>query len=473
MRMRIIIFGCGKIYSNFKRDVVKVAGYEDEVLCFIDNRADNIKIIDNKPVYLPKKITKITFDYVVTMSVKQLEMKEQLICLGVDEKKILSFEKYRGQYLKKYRKIYMNCMSKKVKKSILFITNAVKYDGASIAAVNAALELSKRGYKIMLAAPYVNPEIRNIFFKEKVNILIVPEIKHCSIQDLVDFENFDGVIVNTFSNIRLACELSNLFPVLWWIHEASDNYSKVYKLYTIRFKVYNTVEKMERIRIVAVSNSAAKNFNKYYPNRVNDIMGLGISDFYIKCVKKESNTLNFAVIGSICEIKGQDVIIRALELLPLNVRKKIKIMFIGEMDITNCYGREIAEKIKLNPELEYVGLLTREKFKDIMRKIDVVVCSSREETLSIAVIEGLMNKKICITTDKTGIADYISNGESGFIVPSDSPEKLAGVINDIAKRYKQLSYMREKGRMVYEANFTLKILGDILEKEIAITLKNG
>ena len=115
---------------------------------------------------------------------------------------------------------------------------------------------------------------------------------------------------------------------------------------------------------------------------------------------------------------------------------------------------------KQNLKVKIKGLLTREEMYNIYSQIDVVVCTSKEETMSNAIVEGMMMKKVCITTENTGVASYIENGKSGFIVPVGDEKVLRNTIKWIIDNKDQIHKIGEKARIVYKKYFSM----DVLEK---------
>jgi len=80
--------------------------------------------------------------------------------------------------------------------------------------------------------------------------------------------------------------------------------------------------------------------------------------------------------------------------------------------------------------------------------------------------------KVCITTENTGIADYIQNGVNGFVIPYNNVTALIDKMQWIIKnRYKAEKIGRE-ARKIYEKYFTMdtfsknfqKALNEIIER---------
>lgn len=132
------------------------------------------------------------------------------------------------------------------------------------------------------------------------------------------------------------------------------------------------------------------------------------------------------------------------------------------------FCKEVDKYIDQSENIEYLGILNRTQLRQEFRVIDVVVCASYEETLSLTIVEGMMNSKICITTDNTGIAEYIEDGVNGFICKAGNADSLAEKMKYIIDHFNELDEVRKNARKTYEKFFTLDILGENLERELKL-----
>lgn len=83
---RLLIFGCGKKAKEVSRYISK---RHNIILCYIDN--DSQKVGGHylgKPIIAPIKILSLKYDYILLASVYWREMRQQLLEIGVDAKRI-------------------------------------------------------------------------------------------------------------------------------------------------------------------------------------------------------------------------------------------------------------------------------------------------------------------------------------------------------------------------------------------------
>ena len=116
-----------------------------------------------------------------------------------------------------------------------------------------------------------------------------------------------------------------------------------------------------------------------------------------------------------------------------------------------------------------LGRLSRARVMELYQRIDVVVAPSRMDSMPIAVIEGMMNRKVCIVSDTTGISRYINNRINGFVFKNGDIHELAKSMEWAIQNPDKWSNIVNEARKIYESYFTLdKLESNIkdVEKEV-------
>ena len=437
----------------------------DDILFFIDNDVNKQgKYLDECPIKHPKALLETSYDKVVLMSAKIEEMKKQLFNMGISRKLIWTYQQYFSEI---YRGILKIVHYRKreffPKKSVLIITTELGYSGGILAALRAAQVLSSRNYTVVLCAPKGDDRLLEEIADDNYSVILCPSLYYISDTELFWIKQFDFVLVNVFQMLQCACEISRVKPVMWWVHEPLSLYNTRHS-----YDEYDNLKAMKNVHVYAVSKVAKKNFEYYYPDKVSGILSLGIPDEYIE-ESQENNAdkkVVFATIGGISEIKGQIFFAKAVSYFSLEERSNAEFWIIGKTNENTLYYQKLKQACSFIPQIKFVGELTREELRCKYREIDVVVCASLEETLSIAVIEGMMHKKICITTSNTGIAEYIDDGVNGFICDVGDSVQLYERMSWIMKNRNNLDNIRINARKTYEEYFSMEQFGDRLEKEI-------
>ena len=468
--MKIVIFGVGKTYHDKKFNISP----QDNIEAFLDNDLSlQGKTVDGITVYEPSHIRDMQYDKIVLMSDYAYEMKRQLLNMQVSEETIWTWKRYQCERFRGVLKLFCyHGHHGEHKRRILVLSTYLDYNGGTIAVVHAVMALQSRGYYVVLAAPSGNQEFIEETAGQGVNIVLCPAVYHLDRSEIYWIDQFDVVMVNVFQMLPCACEISKFKPVLWWLHEPSASYSNIYERTRKEFFQYDDISEMKFINIAAVSKIAKRNFEAYYPDRVDNILPYGIPDEYISVAEeKGSDKFTFAIIGAVEEIKAQKIFVQAVLSFAKEELEDLEFLIIGP-DQADAYYREVKTLADKVPQINILGRLTREEMKAIYQKIDVVVCASMEECLPTVITEGMMHGKVCITTEMTGMTEYITSGENGFLCKAGDAGSLWNVMKWIAEHRSELQNIRENARETYQNNFSMESFGERLERLMAETEKS-
>lgn len=467
---RVIVFGMGRLCERIRREtddfreLFRVVAYTD------NNSLLWNRTIGEAPVIPPEKINDREYDYVLVLISKKEEIIAQLIKLGIGYERIVTKELFEEDIYQNNVVNHYDCARPRGKEKVLIITNAINYDGSGIAAVNAAKILLAKGYEVVLSAIAGNNDFINELKDWDIKVVISPKLKLMLSEELEWVCKFDYAIINTIPMIVSAYVMSKIMPTIWWIHEADDRNTDIYMKSRLDLLLYAGKVDLSGIDIYGVSAIANNNFKHYYDSAPRGILPCGIEDDRMTEVfpREDKKKLCFAIIGGLYKLKGQDIFLDAVETLENEEKNNMEVWFIGK-NVDKNYVNKIEKRIHDFDNVYLYGECSHEDMKKIYENIDVVVCASLEETLSLTVIEGMMYKKVCITTKNTGIAAYIQDGVDGFIVESGNVESLRNIIRHILSHRECIDEIGEQARKTYEKNFTLEKLGNTLEEALRNT----
>lgn len=451
--MNIIVFGIGYNFEKYKNHLPKT----DKIIAFIDNDEKSWgQSINGIQVQKPQIIKALSYDYAVIMSTKYAyEMKAQLMDLSVPEERIISFNKYYGMISK--RIIHDETVLDINKKNILIITYWMNYNGGSNAVIYAARALINMGYSVTIFIPGGNTDMINLLRKKGIRIEIASAIFSLDECDIQFFKLFDLVFINTFELNDCIGKLAGYVPVIWWLHEPEF----MIKTFSVDINSKSRIKCWDKVNIYAVSRNAQRAFNKFY-NAKTKIMPYGIPDVFVKTKKmKDKEQITIAIIGTVSYNKAQDIFVQAAEIYNESCCIPAEFWIIGRC-IESDYCKKIENSSKKIDNLIIKGELNREKMEAAYADIDVLVCASRQETMSITVTEAMMHQKICITTQNAGISDYINNGINGYIYKQDNPVDLYELMRYVAENFEQLNEVGRNARKTYLDNFTMEKFSDRL-----------
>lgn len=459
--MRIVIFGIGKFYNSRREELAKLCE-DDEVIAFFDNKIQKEQKIDGVPVMNPKQIKLVKFDCIVIMSIYIQEIYNQLCMLEVAAEKIYTWKHFRadktGGKIEKYPAM-LSCSGKK----LLIVANPIGYDGGSMTAIYAAMAMRSWHYCVWIITAFVKKELKEYLLSEGINIAICDDIPYFGQHTKRWINSFSVIMVNVFPNVHCVYELGKIKPVVWWLHE-SDVYGKIYQKTFESFPWYRETLEIDTVNVVAVSDKAKENFQRYYPSIDVRIMPYGLPDEILN-IDYGHEKMIFAIIGNVCYLKGQDIFIDAALRAISEERTKAEFWIIGS--ILGDYAKELLQRVDNIDCIKVKGEVNRAEMKKLLSEMDVVVSASREDSLPIVITEGLMNSKACIISDAIGTTKYIQHMKNGIIFKSQDVEDLAKKMRWCLNNRSRLNKIGNMARNTYEEVFSMAAFADRLEEEVS------
>ena len=438
---RVCIFGTGKKYEAWKSDFRT----DIEIIGLFDNDPQKWgKCLDGIEIYSPKELLNFNYDWIYILCDKYFEIRRQLSDLGISEEvvydvtrkeKILNKEEVRhyGKYNKKNDK----------HKRVLVVSNTLNLTGAPIALLGMVTALVENDCSVRVYSAE-DGELRANFVALGTDVFVSKDIvSHDETwRELVNWA--DNVLINTLPMYYLIDEfLKSQKKIIWWIHEFPlerwiDKYT------------YGRIEKSENVKIYGVSSRVKKLFEQSVDAEKMNILLLGVEDR--KGMLKSHSLLNVGLIGYLSdEIKGIDVF--ADGILKVNESEEESVWFslVGSGELSD----NVRQKLQRTKNVTVKGEVPKEHMDDIYDSLDVVVCASRMDSLSMVIIEALMHEKLVIVSSAAGISEYITNGVNGFVFESENVGALKDDILWVLNNREKAKIIASNGRKLYEERFTI------------------
>lgn len=438
--MRIIVCGCGKYYRNYKNYIFK-----HEVIAIVDNNKEiQGKYVDGVEVISPDHLDNYDYEKIYICTLNSNELMNQLINLGVPKEKIFffwDFEQEKGDFF--FWK-NTNNGSKEVGE-IALISHNFSVTGAPNCLLKMVELLAKERYHLIVASPY-DGEMRNLFYEVGADIYVDRRLRMGSISTIEWLQSCELIIVNTVQLYYLLRKRNTDIPVVWWLHEPSLFYTCVNK------ETLSVIDK-ENLFIYSVSKIADDAFGNCEANIIPKRLLYGIKDEKRKNIEREKGkVIQFVVIGAVSSLKGHDILVEAAKMLSDNSNESYSVVCIGDADT------KYAENLKIICEKEqlpiiFMGAVNHKEALDILEQSDVLICSSRVESMSVAITEALMLEKIVICSSNTGNVQYLADNNSCFIFESENAKSLCDKMKYVIENSDQLESVQREGRKVYENYF--------------------
>ncbi len=164
---------------------------------------------------------------------------------------------------------------------------------------------------------------------------------------------------------------------------------------------------------------------------------------------------------------GVDILIRAVAKLQAT-SYKLQVFIVGDGP-DRLKLEQLIKDLNVADHISLVGHVSPEEIPSYLYKADLFVRASRSEGLGNSFLEAMAAGLPVIGTNIGGIADFLKDKETGFIVKPDDAEGLAKTIEMVLNNAEQSKNIAENGRrLVFEkyswdtiANNIKKILYEI------------
>ena len=199
---------------------------------------------------------------------------------------------------------------------------------------------------------------------------------------------------------------------------------------------------------IAISKAVLKNCRDNNIDKVIQIYnGINIQNFSGKEKTSKNpeilNILNVSRINHI--IKGQDILIRALEICK-NKGLSFECRFVGGI---YDYGMDSFEYLKtlvkeLNLETEISFLGNRKDISELLSESDLFVITSRNEGLGLVILEAMAACVPVISSNIDGPAELITNEENGLLFESENHIDLAEKIIYLHQNREEMTQLAQE-----------------------------
>ncbi|OXA81509.1 group 1 glycosyl transferase [Flavobacterium frigidimaris] len=191
---------------------------------------------------------------------------------------------------------------------------------------------------------------------------------------------------------------------------------------------------------VGVSNYTVKeilkDFGSHLKPKTKTIYNGVILDTIVS--REARNTIKpiFLVASHLRESKGIQDLIEAVQLLPLKIKKEIKITIYGD----GPYKQQLINKIKeysLENCFDFMG--SKSNLNEIFSKYDYMLQPTHMECFSLSILESLAANVPVITTNVGGNTEVVSSGKNGYIFHAKNIQELKQILEDVYLGNKKIS----------------------------------
>jgi len=163
-------------------------------------------------------------------------------------------------------------------------------------------------------------------------------------------------------------------------------------------------------------------------------------------------------VARMVPIKRHDILLRAIPKVWQRM-PQVRFLLVGDGE-TRPQIEQLVQELQLDDRLILTGFIQEQEL--IYADTDLLVLTSDNEGLPVAVIESLASGKPVVSTCVGGVPELIQDGINGFLVPPGNPDKLAETLLKALQDMNRLHEMGRKGQQtILEHYSSTRLIRDI------------
>lgn len=187
-----------------------------------------------------------------------------------------------------------------------------------------------------------------------------------------------------------------------------------------------------------------------------------------KSLNKKSEEIYLVNTARLVHQKANDDVIRALKLLPEN----IKFLVVGDGPDEQML-KSLTKELNLENRVIFTGRVDRSEVTKYRKVADIFICPSRSEGLGNAFLSAMASKLPVIATQEGGLAEFIFDTQknpnkeaTAWAVDKDSPEQIANAVKDILDNSEKVKKITETARLMVEKNYNWDMVAKKMQDKI-------
>lgn len=313
-------------------------------------------------------------------------------------------------------------------------------------------------------------KLRVLYWDLKYRLALRRAIK--KIEECIDVSSFDIIHTNSARN-DIGCILHKKYNIPHVMHIREFGIED-FSCYIHRPNYYEYLNDHCNV-FLAVSNAVrnswiSKGIDAKKAMTLYD--GVDFSGFDVKNENKIiNNKLKIIMVGGICETKGQDLAIKAISLLPDEIKRLVSLDLVGWHDPSFLDSiKEQIDTLKLNDQVNFVG--SKENVADLLKNYNIGLMCSKCEGFGRVTVEYMFAGLGVIASNTGASPELIADKQNGLLFNRDNPNSLASRIEMYYRNPALLSACSKKAHYDAESRFSAqRNLNDILAVYKDIILK--
>ncbi len=290
------------------------------------------------------------------------------------------------------------------------------------------------------------------------------------IKNLIDKRNIETVLVNFNKDIRLgglAAKLSGEVSVIWSVGLDITKDNLAHKLLTPRLIDGVIVPSQSLKRQITRHGYIAPESVRVIPIGIPELTN-GLS----QTEARENLARRFALphgctvcvtCGRLVEQKGHEYLIDAAPQI-VGKNPNAVFLFLGDGPLRKKLETRIAG-LEMQKSFIFAGMVN--DVAEVLSGCDLMIHPSIEEPFGIALLEGMRAGLPVVATRVGGIAEVVTDNETGLLIEPRQPEAVASAVSQLLAKPAFLKQMGESGIKRWQNNFKYEMMLDAIEEYLS------
>jgi glycosyltransferase involved in cell wall biosynthesis len=278
------------------------------------------------------------------------------------------------------------------------------------------------------------------------------------LKDGVSLRDYDVALFNTVTASDMEMQTVGRCPLVWWIHEPKFGlgYTKTPDFKPEAFDAAN--------RIVFPTKWQAQWLWGRYLKRDNWTVvpyGIGMDLSTRPCpFDKQPDRFYLLHLGRVDPRKGQDLSVRALAHLG---NPKITLVMLGGRKDNDPFATRLFES---GVDILHPGSVPEEQVAAFIQHCDAMIFPTRDDLITLAILEGLSFSKCVLASDFGPIPETIIQGRTGLLSPVNDFRVLAGNIRMIYEDRELALRLGQAGNEILQRKHGFAAHVEAMEREL-------
>ncbi|MEG4444892.1 glycosyltransferase [Microcoleus sp. AT9_B5] len=385
----------------------------------------------------------------------------------------------RRVFMKEERNSITDFVSTVAKNSIhpvrvLMCSNSLDFTGAPLHQYEIAVKLAAEGVVKPIVLCVTDGPLRQAYEQQGIEVIVRDNpLEHIYQRDAYDeaIRSFsteiaslkvDAIYANTLENFFVVDAAHQMgIPVVWNVHE-----SEPWQTYFNRFGSEIAARALECFRfpykVIFVADATRDRYLPLNSHHNFTVIHNGLdlsklensenSELARKSLGVAAEDVVVLLLGTVCERKGQQDLVKALSLLPDKLHNKIRCFIVG--DRPSIYSNKLAELVgELPEELRQRVTVVPETGETgkYYKAADIFVCTSRVESFPRVILEAMACDLPIITTPVFGIREQVRPGINGLFYTPDRPDELVAALISLLEDKSLRQQLAENAKYVLDS----------------------